>query len=469
MASKSRAHWKSFSIEQELSEWIKPMVEQHTLGLVSSAEFQTQAIREKLERYIELGIHPWSRFRAEAKPATPLPVGVMLAVALASVAGLSLIQPSTTGLLVDPLAGFQPLSLYERYHILADFLLFSALFISAAYVTIGRRFGHSGIAVSLGIILAVATTAAEPVLGFSVRSFGTLAVIILLLITGAALYHGITSFGLKCLPAAFLSILLVLLGVLVYAPGLSVLLQPWLAITLMVSLLFLIFRIVQFAANRDTQQPLPALPAEAAYASPMPVGDEKTATKALLRGITRDARKDSRQIASELAYLLKLLDRIEHPATRQLVARKLEEVPPKLHDLRAKLAALHGQTAKTQALHRDAYTSIARQLGRMTREQRETVKEVVAKELEQNQLAERLGKLEEEVARVEQDLEADVNMAATLIRQGLINDAKIILAKAITRERNTEKTLQRMDAIESALSEVVQAVRAELLQGTGGA
>lgn len=301
------------------------------------------------------------------------------------------------------------------------------------------------------------------------RSFGTLAVIILLLITGAALYHGITSFGLKCLPAAFLSILLVLLGVLVYAPGLSVLLQPWLAITLMVSLLFLIFRIVQFAANRDTQQPLPALPAEAAYASPMPVGDEKTATKALLRGITRDARKDSRQIASELAYLLKLLDRIEHPATRQLVARKLEEVPPKLHDLRAKLAALHGQTAKTQALHRDAYTSIARQLGRMTREQRETVKEVVAKELEQNQLAERLGKLEEEVARVEQDLEADVNMAATLIRQGLINDAKIILAKAITRERNTEKTLQRMDAIESALSEVVQAVRAELLQGTGGA
>jgi hypothetical protein len=299
---RNRAHWKSFSLEENLDEWIKPLVEQKTLGLVSKAEFQTQAIREKLEKYIELGIHPWSRFRAETKPATHLPVGVMLAVALASIAGLTLLQPSTTGLIVDPLIGLQPLTLYDRYHIFADFLLFTALFTSAAYVTIGRRFGHSGIAVSLGIILAVALTAAEPVLGFSVRSFGTLAVLVLLLLTGTALYHGITGFGLKRLPAAFLSILLILLGVVVYAPKLGDILQPWLAFGLTVSLIYLIYRIVQFAANRDATQQLQTPTIGVGYLPPVPISDEKAATKTLLRGITRDARKDSNQIASELAY-----------------------------------------------------------------------------------------------------------------------------------------------------------------------
>lgn len=467
---RSRAHWKSFSLEENLDEWIKPLVEQKTLGFVSKAEFQTQAIREKVEKYIELGIHPWSPFRTESKPALHLPVGVVATVALASIVGLSLIQPAITGFVVDPLAGFQPVTLYERYHILADFLLFSALFISAAYVTIGRRFGHSGIAVSLGVILAVAITAAEPLFGFSVRSFGTLAVLVLLLLTGAALYQGITGFGLKRLPAAFLSILLTLLGLLVYAPGLSEFMQPWLAIALTVSLLFMIYRIVQLAANRDAMaSPHILLQPPTAYAPPNPVGAERVATKALLQGVTRDARKDSNQITSELAFLLKLLDRIEHPATRQLVARKLEEVPPRVHALRARLGELHRQASKVVSFHRDAFTGITKQLGRMTREQRVAVKDIVTREIEQNKLIDRLQNLEEAVARIEQELEADVNMAATLIRQGLVEDAKGVLVKAIAREHQADKTLKEMEAVENALDEVVQAVRAELLQGTGGA
>lgn len=469
---RNRAHWKSFSLEENLDEWIKPLVEQKTLGFVSKAEFQTQAIREKLEKYIELGIHPWSRHRAETKPIQHLPVGIMLVVALASVAGLAFLQPATTGMVVDLLAGYQPLSLYERYHILADFLLFSALFISAAYVTIGRRFGHPGIAVSLGVMLAVAMTAAEPVLGFSVRSFGTLAVLVLLLLTGAALYQGLTGFGLKRLPAAFLAVLLVLLGVVVYAPGLSNMMQPWLAIGLTVSLIYLIYRIVQFAANRDASTNV-APSASQGYglsiSPPVPVRDEKDATKTLLRGITRDARKDSTQIAGELAYLLKLLDQIEHPATRQLIARKLEEVPPKVHALRSRLGELHRQASKVVSFHREAYAGIAKQLGKMTREQKTAVKDIVARELEQNKLADRLQTLEEVVARVEHELEADTDMAATLIRQGLLDDARAVLTKAIAREREADKTLKEMEAVENALGDVVQAVREELDGGTGGA
>ncbi|MCZ7607589.1 MAG: hypothetical protein M5U25_16285 [Planctomycetota bacterium] len=61
----------------------------------------------------------------------------------------------------------------NAYHILADFLLFSALFISAAYVGHRPSIWPSGIAVSLSVILAVAITAAGPMFGFSVRSWNS--------------------------------------------------------------------------------------------------------------------------------------------------------------------------------------------------------------------------------------------------------------------------------------------------------
>lgn len=112
---------------------------------------------------------------------------------------------------------------------------------------------------------------------------------------------------------------------------------------------------------------------------------------------------------------------------------------------------------------------IAKQLGKMTREQRIAVKDFVAKEIEQNKLADRLQTLEEAVARIEHELEADTDMAATLIRQGLIDDARNVLAKAIAREREAEKTLKDMEAVENSLADVVQTVREELIGSVGAA
>ena len=51
------------SIEENLLLQIQPLVKQKVMGIRSYSEFINSAVREKLERYHELGIHPRSRYR----------------------------------------------------------------------------------------------------------------------------------------------------------------------------------------------------------------------------------------------------------------------------------------------------------------------------------------------------------------------------------------------------------------------
>ena len=43
-----------FSVEENLARYVEPIVERNVFGFTSSAEFYSQAIREKVERYLEL-------------------------------------------------------------------------------------------------------------------------------------------------------------------------------------------------------------------------------------------------------------------------------------------------------------------------------------------------------------------------------------------------------------------------------
>lgn len=54
-------HFKNISLDENLNFWIEPIVKQRTLGFKSHADFFTQAARELLKKYVELGMHPWSK------------------------------------------------------------------------------------------------------------------------------------------------------------------------------------------------------------------------------------------------------------------------------------------------------------------------------------------------------------------------------------------------------------------------
>ncbi|MCZ7606660.1 MAG: hypothetical protein M5U25_11455 [Planctomycetota bacterium] len=131
------------------------------------AEFQTQAIREKVEKYIEAGHPPCGAASGtQSKPALHLPVGVVAAVARASIVGWSLIQPATMGFVVEPPRGFNrdPAGGTLPHPCRLPAFL-SPVPVQRGLRDLSASSWPSGIAVS-GVILAVAITAAEPVFSF---------------------------------------------------------------------------------------------------------------------------------------------------------------------------------------------------------------------------------------------------------------------------------------------------------------
>ncbi|MCZ7607590.1 MAG: hypothetical protein M5U25_16290 [Planctomycetota bacterium] len=95
--------------------------------------------------------------------------------------------------------------------------------------------------------------------------------------------------------------------------------------------------------------------------------------------------------------------------------------------------------------------------------------DVVARDRQKLKLADRLQNLEKAVATSSQELEADVNIAATLIRKGLSKAPGRCWQGQSRANTKLIRHSREMEAVENALDEVVQAVRAEPLQSAGGA
>lgn len=468
---KSRAHWKSFSLEENLDEWIKPLVEQKTLGYVSKAEFQTQAIREKLERYIELGIHPWSRYKTAGAPQRSIAPAVAVLVAV-SFAGLwALTQADVTAFSVSPLAGRQPLEWYERYYLFIDFLLYFALFGSVSNATIGRRLHHQGVALSLGLILALAVTAAQPVLGVSVRSLGSLAALVLLAVTGAAIYHMSTGLGMRRQPAALCAALLVLLGVLVYAPGLNAILQPWSSLALAAALIAGLHSLLKGLSRPELLVPPEPRsgtlsPTAATFVrtpvNPPRIPEEWRRARKELSEITRSACKLANQIEQELVLLLEWLERTESPELRRLIVEKLPAVPPKTHELETRLVVLRERMNRLKTWHKDTYGELAKKLSSSPKQMQAELKALVERELEALRMADRLDFLESESRRHTEALRAELELAARVLRVGMVEQARDALARALAREQQARGRLNEMKGIENALGAIPAKVEAAM-------
>jgi len=108
---------------------------------------------------------------------------------------------------------------YDHYSTIIDLLIYILLFTGLVRVALEHRFpgrGGKAIAVGLGFILGVAMTIAGEAYGFSIKSFGPLAVSFLALLIGITLYRILRSGGIgrsRAGPLAFLILFVVMLAI----------------------------------------------------------------------------------------------------------------------------------------------------------------------------------------------------------------------------------------------------------------
>ena len=89
-------------------------------------------------------------------------------------------------------------SLYSHYSFIIDAVISFLIFFGIAQVTIGKRFegkGGRAITIGIGLVLTGGFLLMEKTLNFSLRSFGPLAAVIILLLVGFVLFTLLLSLG----------------------------------------------------------------------------------------------------------------------------------------------------------------------------------------------------------------------------------------------------------------------------------
>lgn len=457
-----RARYRNYSVSEELYNWITPLVEQRIAGFKSHAEFVTQAIREKVEKYIDIGLHPWSRFKKEPqKPSKTHLALLILAVLSLSIFGAVIAsQKGITGSFIDPLSPFRANipEIYEQYSYLIDFLVFTAAFVSIASITIGRRFGHKGIAVAIGTVLALALLAMEPVWGFNLKAFGPLAAGIFLLILGAFIYGLIRHFNIDRLGAISATILLIYLGMAFYIPVFTIWFAeraPIVSFLVIVTFIIAIYKISGrlFGGRKEAIVAEPKIFSSAEMREYYPkVKEQEQIIRRYLSKITKKASKQSSQIITELAYLNSVIDKFgDNPEGSKIIARKIRDILPEEHAVQEMLGYLKTTIQQVRNFDLRLFQRYReRYIGFNQMEQRR-VREEVQEELAKINAEQKLAEFESEWESYDENFRNCLNNAIAKLNEGLVEETKKHLKEAMNYEANTIEVLERMKDLEDLL------------------
>jgi hypothetical protein len=464
-----RSRYKNVSIEENLNEWVKPLVEQKTLGFKSYAEFITQAIREKIERYIEFGIHPWSRFKKEKeseKASKIQPALLILAVLSLSIFAATIASKSgITGNFIDPLSPFRANipEIYEQYSYMIDFLVFTAVFVSIAYITIGRQFGHKGIAIAIGTVLALALSAMEPVWGFNLKSFGPLAAGVFILVLGSFIYGLIRHLNIDRLGAIAGAIVLIYLGMSLYTTSFISWFMarlPVLPLIVFVALLIMLYKVATriFGKGIATTALEPEIFSSAEIKEYYPkMKEQEQIIKKYLSKITKKAQKQSSQIVAEVVYVIDMVTKFgSSPEGKRLIALKIKEISPQEHTLRETLSYLKATVQQIRNFDLRLFQQFKDKYLRLGPMEQRKVKEEVQEEMEKINAEQKLTEFESEWDTYDESFRNCLSNAMLKLNEGNIDETKKHLKEAMDYEVKTVEILDRMRGFEDLLYELTK-------------
>ena len=445
-----------------MDEWVKPLIEQKALGFKSHAEFITQAVREKIEKYIELGLHPWSRFKKELQNPSKTHLALLiLAVLSLSIFGAAIAsQKGITGSSIDPLSPFRANipQIYEEYSFLIDFLVFTAVFVSIAYITIGRQFGHKGIAMAVGTVLALALSAMEPVWGFNLKSFGPLAAGVFILVLGSFIYGLIRHFDIDRMGAVAGAIVLIYFGMSLYTTSFISWFMarlPVLPLIMLVALLIALYKIATRIFSRreapTTHEPEIFSSAEIKEYYPK-MKEQEQIIKRYLAKITKKAQKQSSQIIAEVVYVVDMVTKFgSSPEGRRLIAQKIKEISPQEHTLQETLSYLKTTVQQIRNFDLRLFQQFKDKYMRLGPMEQRKVKEEVQEEMEKINAEQKLTEFESEWEVYDEDFRNCLNNAMVKLNEGSIDESKKHLKEAMDYEGKAIEILDRMRDFEDLL------------------
>lgn len=469
-----RARFRNYSIEQNLDEWVTPLVEQRVLGFTSKAQVMHHALRTLIDSYLEWGIHPWSTHkREESRLVSKAAMAVFLLLAgvgfTATIAGgLGGITGAVVGTSLNIPAT------YDQYALFIDFFIYFAFFLGVVQVALARTLPSRAVAVSLALALAIGVAAMEPVLGFNLKSFGPVALGFFILLVGFLIYRTLCAFEIHRFGAVAIAFFLLYFGLLLYMPRFYEWLSvkfPVLPFALIVVLVFLVMklsdRLMPFPHGRGlpgrpgpTPGPLPApipVPREWMQEYYPALQEERQAIETYLGSLERKARKTSKDVVTELAYVVELLDKFGNsPQVGPLIARKLSELLPRESEIEEMLDHLERIVGQVQRVDTRLFTQLKQVYPKLDPIQKRRVREELQEELGRLNAAQKLRELNVKVREHLAAVKAAVTTAAQALSRGLVEEAKTALRQAVQQEQQATRLIEEMRAFEELIAELVK-------------
>ena len=467
-----RKQYVHISFDKAVAKWIQPLVESKALGYESITEFIVQAVREKLDYYLQVGLHPWSvNRRSLASPKTKhgfegvsglalLVLGILGILAFAS--GLTHVN----AFVVSSAAGAMDFyAFYNHYWFFIDFLIYLTIFVSVAYVTIGRMFGHRGIAIGIGLFLAVAMASFEAAAGFAISDLGMIAATFLLIILTSTLYHIFRALHFGIFGSASVTLLLIYLAMIVMIPPVFLRLrQTFPFVDIIIFGIFaagLFYVLKHFLKERHGPlqighiEPVPPAPPELQAYYPE-LKEEQRVIQTYLAKITTRAKKDCKTIVTELTYIYHILTKFgDTPESRKVIAKKLKAMIPQEQDLDIIIKELQQRIQKMQRLDYNILGVHKSLIRKLKPAERKSAEKEIKEELGKVKAEEQLSSFHNQAQANKDALLTQVNDAVKSLNQGDVGKSKQALLEAIKNANAAADILDEMKTFEEVLNQVI--------------
>ena len=369
--------------------------------------------------------------------------------------------------LFRPLQYLDISAVYDSYHYWVDFFIFLALFVSIGKLTLGRRFGgREGkvLSVVIGLVLSLSLSLLEYKAGFSIKSFGSIAAGILILVVGMVIFYLIKAIGAGNTGAGSFAFVITYFLVRATLPEFFLSLEgnswfAWLDLGLMVAVLISIWKIISSLwPSRDMKSFGRVLERSKSPENTnlrRNISGEKqeiSAIKQDLERVTKEGIKESGDIVGRLRQIIRIID--EYGSTdkgRNLIAERLNQIAPKENLILKQFAYLKDLGQKIEDFDLRSFNDLRARWGRVPEREKDIVREEINMEKNKIMSEEKLRQFESTLSKYDSDFRYSVSSAVECLRSNQPGQARDWLLKAISFEEGAMNIFKEMKELENRL------------------
>ncbi len=380
-----------------------------------------------------------------------------------ALANIAIAKENPLEQILEPVRGFNIEEAYAEHSHFIDFVIYVFIFITIAKLTIGKRFeGRQGniLAGAVGVALAVSLALTEQKLGFSIRSFGPIAAIIITTFAGyiffKAIFHisgGKTGSGAIAFVAVYLltkAVNPVLFNWLAdnapfihFVLGIAVIISIWHIFSLFIHKPDMSLNAIRIKS--------PEVLKKAAHSAQEFISEGRV-IKARLKKITKKERKQSNEIIADLKDMVNIID--EHGNTaqgRKLIAKNLQDIMPRQHDLVNKLTYLKNLDDWLKKFDIGKFKELKERYDKASKRKRGLIKKEILEQREKINIEQKIEALDLEIKKYQENFNYNLNMSVNYLNAGKLEEAKEWLYKAIECEKKTGSLLKNMQQLENVI------------------